>query len=166
MRIVVADTTPIRYLAEIGHLGTLPRLFEIVYIPSVVFHELQQPKTPLLVRRQIEAPPSWLKVASPESSDSDPALLTLDDGERDALTLGLQLKADLILIDERKAAAVARQRGLEVTGTLGVLVRAKQAKLLSLSEAFSRLRQTTFHCSDDLMTTLLARHEADKEEQP
>ena len=40
MRIVVADSTPIRYLAEIDHLDLLPRLFEAVYIPAVVFREL------------------------------------------------------------------------------------------------------------------------------
>ena len=46
MRVVVADTTPIRYLAEIGHLDLLPRLFETVFIPSVVYKELQHPATP------------------------------------------------------------------------------------------------------------------------
>lgn len=69
-------------------------------------------------------------------------------------TLGLSLHADLILIDERKGASIARQKGLVITGTLGVLVSAKHADLLSLAEAFSRLRQTTFHCSEHLMAFL------------
>ena len=58
--------------------------------------------------------------------EDDIALLTLDEGERAALALGLQLKDDLILIDERRGAAIARQKGLEITRTLGILVRAAQ----------------------------------------
>ena len=42
MQIVVADTTPLRYLAEIDYLDLLPRLFESIYIPAVVFRELQR----------------------------------------------------------------------------------------------------------------------------
>ena len=84
--------------------------------------------------------------------------MALDEGERAALTLGLEIKADLILIDERSSAAVARQKGLEITGTLGILVRAAGLNLVSLADSFARLRQTTFHCSEALMDALLADH--------
>ena len=50
MQVVVADTTPVRYLAEIGHLDLLPRLFETIFIPSVVYEELQHPASPQIVR--------------------------------------------------------------------------------------------------------------------
>ena len=73
------------------------------------------------------------------------------------LILGLNLKADLILIDERKGATVARQRGFEITGTLGILVLASRRKLVDLADAFARLRRTTFHCTDELMDQLIAR---------
>ena len=109
------------------------------------------------MRQQIEAPPSWLKIVSLERDD-DPALLALDEGERSALALGLQLKADIILIDERKGAAVARQKGLETTGTLGVLVSAAGRNMVTLTDAFTRLRQTTCRCSEDLMNALVAEH--------
>ena len=92
-----------------------------------------------------------------EIADADPAFLALDDGEKAALALGLSLKADLILIDERKGAAVARQKGLQITGTLGVLVLAGRRPLIDLADAFARLRRTSFHCSESIMTGLLAR---------
>src|SRR3954451_16921178 len=122
MRVVVADTPPIRYLAEIGHLDLLPRLFETVFIPSVVYKELQHPATPQSVRAALKPRPAWLKVIPTEVVDEDPVLLTLDEGERAALILGLRLGADLILIDERKGAAAARRKGFPFTGTLGVLI--------------------------------------------
>ena len=85
-------------------------------------------------------------------------LLTLDEGEKAALALGLQLKAELILIDERRGAAVARQKGLEITGTLRILVRGARRNSVTLADAFARLRKTTFHCSEELLEALLADH--------
>jgi len=56
MQVVVADTTPVRYLAEIGHLDLLPRLFETIFIPSVVYEELQHPASPQIVRAVFNPP--------------------------------------------------------------------------------------------------------------
>lgn len=58
MRVVVADTTPVRYLAAISHLDLLPRLFEAVFIPFVVYEELQHPATPPSVREALKPPPA------------------------------------------------------------------------------------------------------------
>jgi len=157
MRVVVADTTPARYLAEIGHLDLLPRLFETIFIPSVVYEELQHPASPQSVRAGFNPPPEWLKIVPTEVAGNDPVLVALDDGEKAALTLGLSLRADLILIDERKGAAAARIKGLEFTGTLGILILAAQRQWIDLAEAFARLRQTNFYCSEDLMRSLLSR---------
>jgi predicted nucleic acid-binding protein len=113
MCVVVADTTPIRYLTAIGHLDLLPRLFETIFVPSVVYEELQNPATPQMVRVALKPPPAWLKVVSAEVTD-DPVLLALDEGERAALTLALSLGADLILLDERKGAARRGTRGFRL----------------------------------------------------
>jgi predicted nucleic acid-binding protein len=50
MLLVVADTSPIRYLVEIRHMGILPQLFERIFIPSVVYDELRHPSAPAAVR--------------------------------------------------------------------------------------------------------------------
>ena len=57
---------------------------------------------------------------APDEID-DASLAELDSGERSAISLALSLKADVILIDDRKGAAAARHKGFEVTGTLGIL---------------------------------------------
>ena len=57
MRVVVADTTPIRYLTALGYLDFLPRLFGTIFIPSIVHEELQQPAAPQTVRAALKHPP-------------------------------------------------------------------------------------------------------------
>ena len=56
----------------------------------------------------------------------DPILPLLDVGEAAALYLAQTIGARLILLDERKARRIATHIGLQVAGTLAVLLRAKQ----------------------------------------
>ena len=87
-------------------------------------------------------------------ASDDPALRSLDDGERSAITLGMTLGADLILIDDRKGAAVALRQGFEITGTLGVLTRAAQRRLVDFGGALARLKRTNFHYRQELLDEL------------
>jgi predicted nucleic acid-binding protein len=158
MLLVVADTSPIRYLVQIGQIELLPRLFQRITLPTVVADELRHPSAPPAVRTWIELLPNWVTVSSaPAVHDSQ--LDTLDPGERAATALGLSLNADLLLIDERKGAAAARSRGLEVTGTLGILDLAAERGYLRLSDALDRLKQTNFRYRADLLAALLKKHE-------
>lgn len=120
MLLVVADTSPVGYLVQIGQIDLLARQFAEIRVPSTVARELQHPSAPAAVRTWIQGLPEWVRILTAPESD-DPTLASLDPGERAAIALGLSLKADLILIDERKGAAVALTKGFEVTGTLGVL---------------------------------------------
>ena len=79
--------------------------------------------------------------------------MRLDVGEREAIAL--ELRAELLLIDERDGAAAARERGLAVTGTLAVLDLAAARGWLDLKVMFERLRQTTFRPPLRLMTSML-----------
>jgi hypothetical protein len=70
-----------------------------------------------------------------------PSATGLDAGETETIRLALQQHADLILIDERKARQVARQSGLIVKGTLGVLYEAFQKGLIDATQAEIYLQQ-------------------------
>jgi predicted nucleic acid-binding protein len=155
--LVVADTGPIRYLVEIGHVGILPQLFERIFIPSLVYDELRHPSAPASVRAWVNALPAWLEVL-PVTVGDDPAFEPLDDGEKSALTLGMTLGADLILIDDRKGAAVALQKGFQITGTLGLLTRSAQRGILDLADALARLKRTNFHYRQELFDELLRKY--------
>lgn len=155
MRIVVADTGPIHYLALIGHSEILPALFEKVIIPSVVRDELDRAQTPAAVRNWIQSPPEWLELHPHIDSPFDDALGNLDEGERAALVLAASLRADLLLLDDRQGVRVARNKGFRVIGTLRVLQLAAQRGLLELANAFERIKGTNFRYRQQLMDELL-----------
>lgn len=80
----------------------------------------------------------------------------LDAGEEAAIALAVELHADLMLMDDEEGVIAARAKGLEVTGTLGVLSRAAQRKLLNLAEAFDRVKRTNFRYRREIMDQFLA----------
>src|SRR5438034_965556 len=129
--IVIADTTPLNYLVLIDRADLLPQLFGTVLIPSAALDELQHPETPELVRTWIAAAPPWLQTQSLRSPP-DPALDYLDSGEREAIALAEELKADQLLLDETDARREAARRKLPFIGTLGVLRRASRLDLTDL----------------------------------
>ena len=156
MRVVLSDTSPIRYLVLIGESELLPTLYGRVLVPKSVAEELNQPRTPETVRQWISQPPDWLEIVPPSQQFDPHALPHLDVGERDAILLALEIKADLVLMDEREGVEEATRLGLTVTGTLGVLDRAAEKGLLDLPDVLSRLRVTNFRVSPTLLDRLLA----------
>jgi predicted nucleic acid-binding protein len=81
----------------------------------------------------------------------DPALDKLDAGEEDAIALAVELRADLLLMDDREGVIVARRMGFKVAGTLTILAMAAQHRLLNLADAFDRIKRTNFHYQQELM---------------
>lgn len=152
MKLVIADTSPINYLLLIGCIDILPALFQKVILPSAVKAELSDPDTPDLVRSWVAAPPQWLEVQHTTLPD---AVSGLGTGETEAITLAVELHADLLLMDDRRGVKAARGKGIEVTGTLGVLSLADQHGIINLAEAFDRLKQTSFRYSQDVMDQFL-----------
>src|SRR6266511_4247608 len=131
--IVIADSTPLHYLILIHQAGLLPRLFDRVLIPPAVFDELQHDDTPDVVGRWMAAPPSWLQVHGLHATP-DPALNYLDAGERDAIALAEELRADQLLLDDADgvgnrplvgvpcdSALDSRRRAIGLLPSLGLL---------------------------------------------
>ena len=150
MILVVADTSPLVYLVQIGCEDVLPVLFDVVLVPEAVIQELEDLQTPANVRAWLRAGPRWLEVRQISLSGSS-ALAGLDAGEAEAIQLAKFEHADLLLIDERRGVGVAQRQGLEVTGTLGVLLQAARRKLIVLDEALARLQATNFRCTPRLL---------------
>ena len=102
MQLVVADTGPINYLLLIEQIEILPALFGKVILPSVVRDEMARPKAPLMVRSWIANTPLWVEVRSAAVHFSDASLRRLDAGEGAAISLALEIEADLLLMDDRE----------------------------------------------------------------
>jgi predicted nucleic acid-binding protein len=132
--IVVSDTSPILNLARIGRLDLLPALYQQVIIPEAVHAELTVSKRDLPPAIDLVSEP-WLAIAVPE----DKALVQklredLDPGEAEAIVLAIEHRADLLLVDERRARRIATHAGLTVTGLLGTVARAKRTGLIPLAK--------------------------------
>ena len=102
-------------------------------------------------------PPDWLTV-QPVRQPADAIVNLLDPGEREAILLAQQLNADLILLDDMKARRIATERGLAITGILGILDQAATLKLIDLPTAVQSLQNTSFWASDSLFQKLLDKH--------
>jgi predicted nucleic acid-binding protein len=112
VRLIVADTGPINYLVLIGAIDVLPILFEKVILPSAVRAELMDPDAPNSVRSWIADPPVWLEVnETPARQFEHGSMEGLDAGEAAAIALASSLRADLLLMDDRKGVTVARAKG-------------------------------------------------------
>lgn len=146
---VVSNTSPLNYLVLIDLQDILPALFGHVLIPEAVRHELRSPAAPQPVRDFLDTWPGWLDCRA--VSQIPPELQQLDPGEQEAVALALSVGASLVLLDEKRGRQVARDLGLVVSGTLGVLDRAARHGLVDLTDALNRLERTTFRATPRLL---------------
>ncbi|MFN0077975.1 MAG: hypothetical protein ACKVY0_16080 [Prosthecobacter sp.] len=115
-----------------GLESVLERLFGTVIIPEMVAHELRQFHTSI---------PTWCEVRKADAHPLLPVVsLTIDAGEAEAICLALELKADAILLDDRKGKREAESRGLSCLALPAILLEAKlQGLIPSLNVALDLL---------------------------
>ena len=145
---VVSNSSPLIALARIQRLDLLPAIFESILIPPAVAREIA-PSIPAL--------PTWLRIQAPSVLPPAPLLRRrLGVGEREALALAIELRADWIILDDLPARRAAEASGLNVIGTLGTLVRAKRSGLLkAIRPELDALVRTSFFVSPKLYDDLL-----------
>jgi predicted nucleic acid-binding protein len=148
--IVVSDTSPLTALLSVGEEEILPRLFKEVIVPLAVREELLRSHSPL---------PSWLQVREVvDPAEAHRLSSMVDEGEAEAIELAKELRADLLLIDERKGRRLAVAEGVRVIGLLGVVVLAKRRGFVSSARALvGALREKAgFYLSAELVDRALA----------
>jgi predicted nucleic acid-binding protein len=96
--------------------------------------EMQHPEAPAEVRAWASAAPAWLEAMQVRQLDASLAA-ELGAGEREAISLALEVHADVLHIDERAGWREAEVRHLEVAGTLAVLLQASLRGYFDLAEA-------------------------------
>lgn len=136
---VVVNAMPLIALSMIGQLSLLHEMFDEVIVPTAVYDEVVTRGRGRPGAAEL-AQADWLQVMPFQGAPTiEPMLLGLDAGELSVLLVAQELRPDWVIIDERLARRVAQAIGLPVKGTLGVLLAATWAGLLSRQEALEAL---------------------------
>ena len=141
---VICDSSTLIHLSGIGRIHLLKDLFERVTIPPAVWREVveQGAGRPGVPEVEEARRAGWLAVQAP----SDLPLLRhlrheLDAGEAEVVALAVERGASLVLLDESEARRLASTFGLEKTGIIGILIRARMAgRIERLAPELVRLR--------------------------
>jgi predicted nucleic acid-binding protein len=123
---VIVNTSPLQYLYQLGLLDLLPAFYGQAFVPEGVVRELSAGRA-----RGVALPDvgslSWLRVQPVTSRALLPLVAGLGMGEREVLALALESAEPLVVLDDSLARRFARRLDLALTGTLGLLLKAKQA---------------------------------------
>jgi len=153
--LVISDASPLNVLIRIHLVDLLPKLYDTIVIPPEVASELNDVGAPDIIREFMSRPPFWLSIQAPKSIIDLPSI---GSGERAAISLAWERKADLLLIDDKRGRHAAQRLNLRIVGTIGLLETAAAEGLIDLRAAFGAIRSTDFSASDQLLEAALKRH--------
>jgi predicted nucleic acid-binding protein len=156
-RLVIANTSPLLYLHLIGRIELFQTLYGTIVVPHAVRAELQ-----FGIKAGFPAPDaeqlSWIHTKAVQSQALIPAIVDLGPGEAEVIALGLEHPGSLLVLDDLLARKVAALNHLTFTGTLGVLLKAKQGgHLKEIHPLIEALRVAGLWLSDDLVEAVLAQ---------
>lgn len=140
-RIIVSDTSCLILLHKIGRISLLKSLFGKIVITSTIASEFGQ------------VVPDFVDIEDPADKIYQQILEQyLDRGEASAIALALEKDDSLLIMDEAKGRREARQLKLNVTGTIGILIVAKERGLIeSFTDVINQISQTDFRISESLI---------------
>jgi predicted nucleic acid-binding protein len=132
-------------LSNIGELELLHKLYGQIITTLDIATEFGEPL------------PDWVEIAPVADKSKQQLLeLQLDRGESSALALALETPNCTIILDDIKARKIADRLGLIYTGTIGVIIKAKQQGLIpSIKPILERCKQSGFRISDEIVIQAL-----------
>ena len=139
-KIIISDTSCLIILNKIGELDLLRQLYNTVTITQDILLEYG------------EQLPEWIEVQQANDQYRQQLLeMQIDKGEASAIALALETADNIVILDDWKARKLAERLGLTVTGTLGVIIRAKNTGLIpSIKPYLEKIRETNFRISEEL----------------
>ncbi|HEV8712112.1 MAG TPA: DUF3368 domain-containing protein [Candidatus Binatia bacterium] len=153
---VVSNTSPLFYLHCLQQLEVLLHLFSQIMIPPAVVKELEEGQQRGLNVPNVSTYP-WLQMKVPAELPSLPPSSHLGKGEVEAIALAHEIPETLLLLDDLSARRAAQGLGITVTGTLGVLLQAKEKGLVpALKPLLLLLRRAGFRLSSKVEETFLS----------
>ena len=162
----VFDTSSLIFLDLLGYMPLLQQLYQVV-VPEAVSKELSvhtgSPGSGVMSLGWVVHRAPGTESVRRVGSESP----TVGRGEREVIALGLELSCPVVL-DDRKARLRASRVGLEITGTLGVLLRLHRIGLASrgIEEDLRLLEEAGMRISPDLRRVVIEAGEQDEDQQP
>ncbi len=151
---VVVNSTPLVAFWTIGRLDILRDLFHEITIPPAVRDEFLSAEKD--ARRKALHNETWIRVVALENPNRAAVYAGLDEGEAQVLVLAEEQSASLVLIDERKARRYAERLKLPLSGTLGVLLLAKENGVISsVSPLLKAIQEAGLYLREDLIGQVL-----------
>jgi hypothetical protein len=151
---VVVNSTPLVAFWAIGRLDILRSLFSEIAIPPAVRDEFLS--TEKETRRQTLREERWIRVVKLDNPNRTGAFSNLDEGEAEVLALAEELDASLVLIDERKARRYAERMKLPLSGTLGVILLAKEEGIVTtVSPLLKAIQKAGLYLHEELIEQVL-----------
>jgi|ERR1051325_3533595 predicted nucleic acid-binding protein len=151
----ISNTSPLLYLYRIGVLHWLPKLFSETWVPNAVLVELTEGR-----EKGYDVPnPSdyeWIQTVDPTSLPSEWLSLDLGAGELAVMALALENRSHIVLLDDALARHIAQAAGLEVWGTLRILLEAKSQGLAeTIGPLLSNLQRAGMWISNEIRLRVL-----------
>jgi predicted nucleic acid-binding protein len=145
--IIVSDTSCLILLDKLERIGLLKSLFQNLTVTQIVADEFEKEL------------PEFIKIENSNDKKYQKILESfLDPGEASAIALALEKEECLLIIDELKGRQEARQLGLNYTGTLGILITAKEKGLIkSVTEIIQEIENTDFRIDEKLINEVKKR---------
>jgi predicted nucleic acid-binding protein len=152
---VISNTSPLLYLYRIGALEWLPHLFGEIWLPDAVVSELREGKN-----KGYDVPDpgscNWITVRNPSHMPSVWLAVDLGPGEIAAMSLALEQPGCILLLDDALARRTAHAAGLNVWGTLRILLESKKQGLTTeISPYVKRLEAAGLWLSDEISQRIL-----------
>jgi predicted nucleic acid-binding protein len=143
--IVISDTSCLILFHKIDHLEILLKVYQNIVT------------TPQIASEFGHALPSSIKVISVKDQKYLDFLSTqVDLGEASAIALAKELDSSLIILDELKGRKLAKKLGLKITGSLGIIHKAKELGIIAaIKPILDKISETNFRISDKILTELL-----------
>ena len=144
MRKVISNTTPLIGLADIACFDVLQKLYKEIMIPAAVHEEVKSEPARTLVRNS-----DFIHVYPVKDSQSRKMFSSrLHAGEVEVMLLAEEKQADLLIMDDNAAKKTAKFLGYKVTGTLGILLKAKkEGHINAIKPLVEKLQETGFYVS-------------------
>jgi predicted nucleic acid-binding protein len=153
--LVIVNTSPLLYLYQVNCLELLQQLYGTITVPPAVPQELETGKLQGVDVPEVNSI-EWIQIRPVASATIIPAVIDLGQGEAEVIALGLENPGSLLILDDSLARRIADLYRLKYTGTLGVLVKAKQAGYLSaVAPVITMLRSKGMWLTDKIISDVL-----------